>query len=492
MTDAASAPAADQPDPRRWIALLTLLLAAFINLIDVTIVNVALPSLQDELGASASQIEWVVAGYVMAFALGLLPFGRLGDIVGRRRMFLIGVGSFTVMSMAAGMAPNIELLVAARILQGLSAAMMSPQVLALTQNIFPPHERGTAFSMFGLTVSIAAVTGPIVGGALITADLWGLGWRPIFLINLPIGVFAIGAGLRLIPHVPGNARLRNDWIGIALAVIALTCIVLPLIEGRPLGWPVWIVGMLIAALPAGAIFVMWQRHREAIGRSQLLPVSLMRNRDYVVGIAATIMFFSGIPGFFLIFALFLQTGFGFSPLESGLATVPFPAGIFAASLASGRMGQKWLKPRLILGTLFMATGMFWVRLTILDVAGSVDRLAFVAPLATAGIGLGLTVAVLFQTILANVRDEDTGSGSGALQAFQQVGGALGVALIGGIFFTVLEGSAATGADYVAAAATAMIYNVVATIGVMILSLFITPPQPVGRPRPETEPPAAVE
>jgi MFS family permease len=375
------------------------------------------------------------------------------------------------------MAPNIELLVAARVAQGLAGAMMMPQVLAITQNIFPPEERGAAFSLFGLSASLAAVTGPLLGGILISADLFGLDWRPIFLINVPIGLFAIVAGLRLIPPIPGNAGMTNDFVGIAIACIALFLLVYPLIEGRNYDWPLWVFAMMIAALPAAFAFVLWEGWRERQGRSQLLPISLMRNGGYVLGVVMAMAFFSGIPGFFMIFALFLQTGFGFTPLESGLTTMPFPIGIFTASLISNRMGPNFLRLRLILGSLILLGGMIFARQTVLDVGDAVDHWAFVAPLVIAGFGMGLTIAVLFQAILTNVDPRDTGSGSGALQAFQQMGGAIGVALIGEIFFAILASSDGPPehADFVSAISHAMIYNIAIFIAFAIMALFLSTP-----------------
>lgn len=475
-----------EPDPRRWIALFTLLIAGFMNLIDVTIVNVALPALQSGLGATSSQIEWIVAGYVLAFALALLPLGRLGDIVGRRKMFLLGVSAFTLMSTAAGLAPNIELLVVTRVLQGLSGAMMMPQVLAITNNIFPPHERGMAFSLFGLSASTAAVAGPVIGGALISADLFGMGWRPIFLINVPIGIFAVIAGLRLIPDIKGNADLKNDWLGIVLAGLAVLFLVFPLIEGRALGWPVWTLVMMAASVPAAATFVWWQRRRRTQSKAQLLPFSLLTNRNYMIGTAATVAFFSGIPGFFMVFALFLQNGFGLTPLQSGLTTTPFPLGIFAASYLSGRLGPRWMKQRLMAGAIILAIGMIFARQTVLGVDEVIEQSAFIAPLLFAGIGMGLTIAVLFQSILANVPAGDSGSGSGALQAFQQMGGAIGVAMMGQIFFATLTASGRPEhADFIAAVGEAMIYNIIAFLLVVVLSAFMsTPGVPLNRGRPQ--------
>lgn len=462
-----------EPDPRRWIALATLLIAGFMNLIDITIVNVALPRLQEGLNANSSQIEWVVAGYVLAFALGLLPFGRLGDIIGRRTMFLAGVAAFGAISALCGLAPNIEMLIIARILQGLAGAMMMPQVLAITQNIFPPHERGTAFSMFGLISSLAAVSGPVAGGFLITADIAGLDWRPIFLINIPIALFAVIAGLRLIPDIPGNRELTNDWIGILIAAIAIFLLIFPLVEGRTLGWPVWTFIMMAASLPGLLAFIMWQRRRERTGRSQLLPVALMQNRNYMIGTLAVMAFFSGIPGFFMIFAIFLQTGFELTPFQSGLTTTPFPIGIFIASGLSGRLGARVPKARLLAGTLLLIVGMVWVRQTISTLQGNVDYITFLGPLLVAGLGMGTTIAVLFSAVLSSVPGRDAGSGSGALQAFQQIGGAVGIAVIGEIFFsTLLAGGRPDQAGFVDAASNAMLFNIGMFGLVVVLALLL--------------------
>ena len=237
-------PEAADAHPRRWSALATLLLAGFMNLIDVTIVNVALPRLQTSLGATSTEIEWVVAAYVLAFALGLLPFGRLGDMIGRKRVFLIGIGLFTLFSAFCGLAPSMETLIAARVLQGLAGAMMMPQVLAIAQVIFPPRERGLAFSLFGLSAGLASVAGPLAGGLLIGADLFGLDWRPIFLVNIPVGIFAILAGRALIPALPPHPNLTVDFGGVAIAGLSILLLVFPLIEGHGFGWPAWTFVMI--------------------------------------------------------------------------------------------------------------------------------------------------------------------------------------------------------------------------------------------------------
>lgn len=468
-----------EADPRRWIALTVLMVANFMIMIDVTIVNVALPRLQTNLGATSSQIEWIVAGYILAFAVGLLPFGRLGDIVGRKRMFLIGVAGFTVGSAICGLAPSIEWLVAARILQGFAGAILTPQVLSIVQVIFPPQERGLAFSFFGLSAGLASVAGPIAGGLLISSDLWGLDWRPIFLINLPIGIFALIAGQAFVTRVPPHPGLKNDFLGILVFGFTVVLLVFPLVEGRTYGWPLWAFGMMAAAAVSLAAFYAVEFARERSGKTQLLPVSLLTNGNFLLGAFMTMLFFSGLPGLFMVLALFFQAGFDFTPLHSGLTTVPFPVGVLIASLIGGRIGSHALRWRLAGGAIVMALGMVFLRFTMAQVGEVVDPMAFVAPLVICGLGLGFAVTAMFQTILSGVPPRDAGSGSGALQAFQQIGAALGVALVGEIFFTWLEhardwGATSKASAFVNAASNALYYEIAVFLGVALLVPFLKP------------------
>ncbi|WP_245197514.1 DHA2 family efflux MFS transporter permease subunit [Jiella mangrovi] len=463
------------PDSRRWLTLSILLLAGFMNLIDVTIVNVAIPSLKADLGASDSQIEWVVAGYIVAFALGLLPLGRLGDVVGRKRMFLIGISGFTLCSAFCGISPSVDLLIAARLLQGLTAAMMMPQVLALVQVTFPPEERGFAFSFFGVTAGIASVAGPLAGGALISANLYDLAWRPIFLVNLPIGIFAVIAGWLLIPNVAPGKRERIDVIGVLLAAATVFSIIIPLVEGREVGWPTWCFAMMAASIVTATAFVFWERHRERRKATQLLPMSLIRNRHFLLGLSMTSSLFAGIPGFFFIVAVFLQVGFGYTPLQSGLATVPFPVGVFLASLIAGQFGSRKVKARLIAGALTLAAGMAALYAVVGTVTDSVSHWSLLGPLFLCGLGMGTTVAPLFATILTVVEARDAGSGSGALQSFQQIGAALGVAVNGQIFFSALASAGEGPASYRDAFQTSIIFE----LAIFLLLAFLSSRLPIG-------------
>jgi len=467
-------------DRTRWLAFFTILLAQFMNLIDVTIVNVALPSLQVGMGATESQIEWVVAGYILVFAVGLLPMGRYGDIVGRKRLFLIGVAAFTAASLLCGAAQSIETLVAARLIQGAAGAVMMPQVMAIAQALFPPRQRGGAFALFGLAAGLASVTGPILGGTLIKADLWGMGWRPIFLINLPVGLFALVAGARLIPDMPGNRALRNDWVGIVFIAAGMLALIFPLVEGRALGWPWWCFALMATALPIFAGFVWWEARQERLGRPQLMPISLLRAWNFIVGTFMSMVYFSAMPAIFLVLALFLQLGFGFDPQRSGLTTVPFPVGILIGSVISSRLGARWQKGRILVGLALLFAGIFWLRSIVLGVGDAVDHRDFLPPLMLAGLGLATSIAPLFQTILAGVPVADAGAGSGALQAIQQAGGALGIAIVSQIFFATLAEGFGSGLGqhgaYVSALSTAMLYNLGAYVAVAVGALLLRAPQ----------------
>lgn len=471
--------AATEPYPRRWAALAILLMAAFMNLIDLSIVNVALPSMQHNMGATSAQIEWVAAVYVLAFALGLLPFGRLGDRIGRKRMFLIGVSGFTLFSLLCGLAPTMNTLIAARLLQGLAGAMMIPQVLALAQVMFPPHERAVAFSLFGLSAGLASVAGPLTGGVLINADVLGLDWRPIFLVNLPIGFVAVLAASLVVPATPTHPELKNDWGGMVIAGLSVFLLVFPLIEGHTYAWPAWAFVMIGLAVAGFVLFFLYERGRAKKGASELLPIALLANKNFLLGSTMTIVFFSGVAGFFMVLAIFLQSGFGFTPLQSGLATTPFPLGVLCASAVSGRLGLRWSRQRIALGSLCLVTGMILLRTVIARTDDVVDHWDLVLPLLLSGFGLGVSISPMFQTVLSGVPARDAGSGAGALQSFQQIGSAIGIAVMGQIFFSTLAGRLAGGAGqhpaYVASLEGALLYEVLAFLVVAALVLFLKAP-----------------
>jgi EmrB/QacA subfamily drug resistance transporter len=311
-------------DSRRWLAFGVLLLAGFMDLVDGTIVFVALPTISADLGASFASLEWVVAGYTLAFALMLITGGRLGDIYGRKRVFLVGVAGFTAASVAAGLAPTAEALIVGRIVQGLFAGVMVPQVLSIAQAIFPPRERFAAFALFGIVLSLAAVVGPLLGGLLTELDIAGLSWRPIFLINVPVGVFALVAAARLVPESRSPHALRLDLIGVGLITVALLLVLYPLVEGQTLGWPTWTFMAMALSIPVFGLFALWERRKAALDGSPLTEPSLFRQRSFVAGALLSLVLFSGLASFWFVLVLWMQAGLGFSPFTTALAGMAWP------------------------------------------------------------------------------------------------------------------------------------------------------------------------
>ncbi len=414
------------------------LVAAFMILLDISIVNVAIPSVQRDLGATYAEIQWVLAGYQLAYAVLLITGGRLGDIFGRKRLFIVGVGGFTLASLICGLAPSPTALIAARVLQGLMASLMYPQVLSVIQVSFPPRERGTAFGIFGAVIGVATISGPLLGGLLIQADIHiggnALLWRPIFLVNLPIGIGAVVAAFIFLRESTAPTAPSLDVPGVVLATIGLFMIAFPLVEGRDAGWPIWSYLMLAGGFVVLAGFRQYIRYRAARGRSPLVEPELFGDRAFVVGSLITMVFLAGIPAFFLTFSLYLQIGLGFSALHAGLTTLPFAMLSATASGVSIRLAPKLGKRILSVGCVLLVLGMAGIWLTVYAAGTSVNSYELIPALAVCGMGLGCVVAPLINIILAGITGRAAGSASGVLTTVQQVGGALGIAAIGIIFF----------------------------------------------------------
>jgi len=434
--------AAADGDPRRWVALAVVLVAGFMQLVDISIVNVAIPSIQRDLDATYSQIQWVLAGYQLAFAVTLITGGRLGDIFGRKRLFMLGMAGFTLASALCGLAQSPEMLIGSRFLQGVMGALMFPQVLSVIQVAFPPRQRGAAFGIFGATIGLATITGPLVGGLLIEADLLGLEWRPIFLVNVPIGIGALVAAALYLGESRAPRALRLDLAGVVLATGGLLLLVYPLVQGRDLGWPAWTFASMAASVLVLAAFAAWERRKKAADGSPLVDLALFRQRAFVAGLLVAAILFMGIPAFFLTFTLWLQVGLGFSALHAGLTGVPFAVGSALASTASVRLAPRLGRRILTLGTLLLAIGMGAVIWTVDRYGGGTHSWQLIPALAICGLGLGCTVAPLVNVVLAGIRGQDAGAASGVLTTAQQVGGAVGVAVIGVIFFGLLSSQAA--------------------------------------------------
>jgi EmrB/QacA subfamily drug resistance transporter len=433
-------------DPRRWVALAVVLIAGFMQLVDISIVNVAIPSIQRDLDATYAEIQWVLAGYQLAFAVMLITGGRLGDIFGRKRLFMIGMAGFTLASALCGLAQTPDMLIASRVLQGLFGATMFPQVLSIIQVTFRPQERATAFGMFGATIGLATITGPLVGGLLIQADLFGLDWRPIFLVNLPIGIAALAVAARFLVESKAPRALRLDPVGVVVVTAGLLLLVYPLVQGRELGWPPWTFLSMAAAVPVLAAFAVYERRKKALDGSPLVDLDLFRQRSFVPGLLLAGIFFMGIPAFFLIFSLWLQIGLGFSALHAGLTGAPFAVGSALASAASVRLAPTLGRRILSVGSLLLVAGMVALMWTVDRYGGAVSSWQLLPALLLSGLGLGSVVAPLVTVVLAGIRAQDAGSASGVLTTVQQIGGAVGVAVIGVVFFGLLGSQAAGVAD----------------------------------------------
>jgi EmrB/QacA subfamily drug resistance transporter len=429
------------PDPKRWLALVALLAGAFLPSFDFFVVNVALPSLQTDLGARPAQLQFVVAGYGMAYAILLVTGGRLGDLYGRKRLFMLGMGGFTLASALCGLAPDPNTLIAARVLQGLTGAIMSPQVLAIIRVTFPEGERSRAIGYFGTTIGLASITAQLIGGALIEANIAGSGWRPIFLVNVPVGVAALIAAWRLLGESRSTGRPSLDLPGIALCLLTLVLLVYPLVEGREAGWPAWAWVTLALSLPALAAFVLFELTLQHRGRPPLVSMRLFRDPAFSLGLVMTVTFSCGLSAFFMSLTVVLQDGFGFGPLATGFVFVAFGVGFVGGSTVSARIARR-IGPRTIsLGGMLMAAGLGGVIALALTAHGAVpDEWLLLPVLVVYGIGQGLAMPTLIASVVSSSRipPQEAGAAAGVFSMVQQVAYALGIAVIVGVFFTWLD------------------------------------------------------
>lgn len=428
-------------DPRRWVVLAVILTATFMVLLDISIVNVAIPSIQRNLHATYGQVQFVIALYSLPYALVLITGGRLGDIFGRKRLFIVGVSGFTLASALCGLAQSPEMLIISRVVQGTFAALMYPQVLSITQITFPPRERATAFALFGAIIGIGSITGPLLGGLLIQANLFDLEWRPIFLVNLPVGIGSVVAAWMLLRESKAQHANRLDPIGVLIVSVGLFLLIYPLIEGRDAGWPLWAFVSMALSLPVLVLFLVFERGKTAREDSPLVDMHLFSNRAFVAGILISLLLLSGVGSFFLTFSLYMQIGLGFTALHAGLTTVPFALGSMVSSGLSARLLPRMGKRILSLGASIVIVGIVLLIAVIHVVGTDITSLKLAAPLLVTGFGFGFIVAPLVNIVLAGVDPHSAGSASGVLTTMQQIGSAMGIALVGVIFFGYLGANA---------------------------------------------------
>ena len=420
-------------ETRRGIAMGILIFAGFMDLLDVTIVQIALTDIRDDLGATAAQLEWTVSGYMLAFAVLLVTGGRLGDVKGRRFAFLIGVAGFTIASATAAMAMTGDMLVVSRVAQGAFAAFMVPQALSTLQSLYGPKERAPMLGIIGGVGGLAAVIGPVLGGWLVTSDIAGLGWRSIFLINIPIGIAVFVLALKFVPNTRSPHPLKLDLLGVVLLSAALVALLYPLVEGRTLDWPAWLWGLVALGVALVATFIAIERRKA----DPLLPLSLFANRGFSAGLVTQATFQGAMNAFTVVFFIYVQAVLGFSALGAGLTILPFSLGAFIGVGIAVPIGMRVGKLIVTLGALIQAAGLGWALAILAARDFELSGWDLIAPMVVMGIGLGLLVVPLVDIALATVSERDAGAASGVYGTFQQIGAALGVAIAGSVFFGVV-------------------------------------------------------
>jgi EmrB/QacA subfamily drug resistance transporter len=427
-----------------WLVLAVVLVGAFMAILDVAIVNVAIPSIRSDLHTSFGAVELVITGYTITYACLLVTGGRLGDILGRRRMFIAGILVFTAASAACGVAPSVGVLVAARAVQGIGGALLYPQVLSIIQVTFTGEQRGRALAVFGSTLGLAAIAGQIIGGLLLEANLFGLTWRPVFLVNIPLGLLAAIAAARVLPREHRAEATTLDEGGVVLVAFTILLLIVPLLEGREEGWPAWMIACLVAAPLVAAVFVAYEHRVARGGGAPLLHPQLFRNRSFAGGVPIAALFLASYAGFLITLAVYLQIGLGFTPLQAGLTYTPSAVGFFITSLLAPRLVPLLGRAVLTLGYLIAALGLLATAATAGAAGAGVTGWELAPALFIAGLGQGLGMTPLVGTIISGLEPEDAGAGSGVVTTTLQIGNALGVAVTSLIFFTILGSSHGAG------------------------------------------------
>lgn len=459
-------------NPRRWLMLPVVLMAMFMAGFDIWAVNVAAPSLQRDLHVSDAALQLIVGGYAFMYASGMVTGGRLGDLFGYRRMFMIGVVSFAAASLLCGLARSSGELVAARLLQGLTGAVMVPQVLALITATFPVRERSRALAWFGVTMGIGFVSGQILGGGLIEADVLGLGWRAIFLVNVPVGILALIAAAIVVPHAWAHRRPRLDLLGAAGVSVSLALALVPLTLGRDEGWPLWTWASLAASLPMLGLTAAWERRLARRGGEPLLDLALFRDRAFSAGLAVNfgLVFFFG--SFMFVLTLLLQAGLGQPPLRAGIEALPLAATFTIMSILSPRLSARLGSRSITMGACVTTLGTIALAITGARYGAHLTGWDLAPATALIGLGQGIALPSLIGAVLAQVQPERAGAAAGILTTTQQFGAASGIAVIGAIFYGAL-GTAPSSGTSVSAMVLAMSVDAVLVAAAAAMTLLLT-------------------
>ncbi len=451
----------------RWIAFAAVLAASVMDLLDSTVASVAAPAIREDLGGSYSSLQWIAAGYTLAMAVMLLTGARLGDLFGRRRTLLIGIAGFTAASISCALAQSPEMLIVSRVLQGGIGAIMVPQGFGLIRDLFPPAEMAKAFMVFGPVMGLSAVVGPLLAGVLVDADILGTGWRMIFLINVPVGIAAFAIGAKFIPADAVTERGRLDVTGVGLAGAAMFGLVYGLVQGRELGWPAWITVLLAGSVVVFGLFAVHQLRRKRAGGTPLVEPSVFAKRSYSSGVLFAMVFCGVMGGMFLIPGVLLQVGLEYDPLRASIAMMAIPIGAFVGSAWSGMAMEKLGRTILHIGLVLMGTGLAGMYAMLDKYGVQVGGWELAAPFALYGVGMGAIFVPLYDIILADVEGHEVGSASGVLQATQQLGMSLGIAVIGTVYFGIVGSHGGDAAAFVDAAKTTTLI-----VGVLVVAAYV--------------------
>ncbi|MFF8367367.1 MFS transporter [Streptomyces lydicus] len=463
-----------------WRALTIVLVGAFMAVLDTFIVLVAAPAIQADLHSTPADIQLILAGYQLTYAIALITGARLGDRFGRKRLFMIGMALFTLSSVGCALAPDSVSLIGARLVQGLSAAAMFPQVFAMIQVLIPAEKRPKAFGALGAVIGMSTIIGQLLGGVLISADLFGSSWRPVFWVNVPVGLVTLLLAALFVPESRAPEARRLDLPGAVVLTVALFLLVVPLVEGRSYGWPLWTWLSLAGSALAFAVFGLVERRVDASGGAPLIQLGLLRERPFAVGMTLVVLAYAGINSFFLILSLTLQDGLGMDALGAGLVYTPLAVAFFAASLIAGRLAR-FGRRVLQLGGLIGALGFLSTIVLVVSAGSALTAWELAPTLILVGAGNGLLVTPLLNAVLANVGPRHVGMASGVLSTGQQIGGAVGVAIVGVLYYSALGGAAHndTGA-YGHALTIAVVFNVVLSAAISALLPLLPKPGARGK------------
>jgi EmrB/QacA subfamily drug resistance transporter len=479
-----ASPAKRSPYVNRWLSLAVMLVGPLLGVIDFFIANIGVNSIRTSLQAGFGEIELVVAGYGLTYAVCLITGGRLGDIYGRKKIFILGLIGFTSTSALCGLAPNAASLVLWRLLQGCTAAIMFPQALSFIQVNFSASAKRLAFSIYGAAIGFGSILGQILGGFLIQANVFGLGWRPIFLINVPIGLVTVAAAWAVLRESHSEKPPRLDPIGTVLLSLALFLFSLPFMEGRDAGWPAWAWLALAASVPLFAVFLGWENRLARIGATPLVEPRLLQDRGFLVGIGVTCIYFAGHSSMLLVLCLFLQLSLNLNPFQAGLSLAPFSFGFLLGSTFSGKLNGYLGRKSLHVGTAVLGVTLAALALEASSIHGQ-QNFPFVFTCFLYGIGRGLVTTPLFNTVLSGAPARDAGAAAGIVSTAQQVANSVGIAVLGALAFSAIP-HRATAADYAHGFVLSSVVNLV-MIGAASILMFLIPKKRGLEPAPKGEP-----